>query len=530
MTSARAHIVNQTEKHQMNLQKVCLFTTIYFLIGSLCSFLAAQVVEDPYQTWLSLPPSQQLYVEGADDQKGMGRIFVPAITSPANEPFYAVFQGEELIGERRMGSSFFLPPGKYSIIFGTGSIQQRIQREIDIDRGQTIIFDPDWCALSVDVIDESRNNFKKDLQVYDNETLENFGILSAINPELGEQLQSLLLEPGLYKIVPRGSDPNTFVNFATVHLETGTYTPYTLVINSQTGDFIGSGILPFATRTKQNSLWKHFPAVHGSIIINDANNVTEEESKINISVLTQFENRLLYDQLPHFLLSNNLIEIGALRQEKQTFLITQDRVQLKNTYVYYFLPFLGGYTRFEVSTHLFPTISRFETGRDITLRDLDLIEEVLTNVDDVELEPSLFPLGLKEGIGVNITALRTFTSRLNIRAGFGYRQTYNKSVYKQSSFDVNLYQRIPNNFVRGFETSLISNLSILNNLTITTELDVLFPTGSMDLPVVDLENTSTLGLTRNVTLEHIFRLNRDPALDWTVREQFLSVRISYFFF
>jgi hypothetical protein len=137
---------------------------------------------------------------------------------------------------------------------------------------------------------------------------------------------------------------------------------------------------------------------------------------------------------------------------------------------------------------------------------------------------------LKEGIGVNITALRTFTSRLNIRAGFGYRQTYNKSVYKQSSFDVNLYQRIPNNFVRGFETSLISNLSILNNLTITTELDVLFPTGSMDLPVVDLENTSTLGLTRNVTLEHIFRLNRDPALDWTVREQFLSVRISYFFF
>jgi len=525
-------MTNPTKILRRDSQKVWFIITVYFLIGSLNSLLAAQVAEDPYQTWLSLPPSQQLYVEGEDDQKGMGRIFVPAITSPANEPFYAVFQGEELIGERRMGSSFFLPPGKYSIIFGTGSIQQRLRREIDIDRGQTIIFDPDWCALTVDVMDESRNNpeVKKDLQVYANETLEYFGIISAINPELGEQLQTLLLEPGLYKIIPRGTDPNTFVNFATVHLETGTYTPYTLVINSKTGDFIGSGILPFAARAKQNSLWKHYPAVHGSIIINDANNVSEEESKINISVLTQFENRLLFDQLPHFLLSRNLVEIGALRQEKQTFLITQDRVQLKNTYVYYFLPFLGGYTRFEVSTHLFPTISRFDSGKDITMRDLDLNDEIHYNVDDVELEPSLFPLGMKEGIGVNITALRTFTSRLNIRAGFGYRQTYNESVYKQSSDDVNLYERIPDNFVRGFETSLISNLSILNNLTITTELDVLFPTGSIDKPVVDLENTSTLGLTRNVTLEHIFRLNRDPALEWTIMEQFLSVRISYFFF
>ena len=186
--------------------------------------------------------------------------------------------------------------------------------------------------------------------------------------------------------------------------------------------------------------------------------------------------------------------------------------------------------RSEVSTHIFPTISRFDTGRDITLRDLDSTDKILSNVSEVTLEPSLFPLGMKEGLGVNIAALRTFVSRLNIRTGFGYRQTYNEKVYKQSSTDLNLYLRIPNNFVRGYETSLISNLSILNNLTIITELDILFPTGSMDKPVVDLENTSTLGLTRNVTLEHIFRLNRDPALDWTIMEQFLSVRVSYFFF
>lgn len=481
-----------------------------------------------YETWIAPPPDQQLYKEGLDDQKGMGRIFVPAITNTANEPYYAVFQEDELIGERNMGSSFFLLPGRYTVLLGTGSLDQRIRKEIDIRRGESVIIEPDWCALTVEVIDESRNYHTQDLQIFKTETLENFGIIPAIDPELGEQLQTLILSPGLYKIVERGRDINTFINFSTVLLEPGTYTPYTIVIDSQSRHFIGSGILTAATHLRQSRHWKLFGAVHGSVILNTANDVTSRKTKTNVSLLSQLENRILLDLPPHYYLSNNYVELGALRQQGESFQISQDRIQLKNTYVYYLLPWIGGYTRFEVTTHLFNTYIKFSDPKDIVLRNRQ--GELLPKfgVDQIRLEPSFYPLGLKEGLGVNITPIRTYIARLSLRTGFGIRQTYNNNVYQQSAETDTLFTQIPDSHLRGLEVSLISNLSLLRNLVVTTELDILFPTSLKQDPVIDLENTASLIVTRNVTLEYILRLNRDPAFDWTIQEQFVSVRISYF--
>ncbi len=501
---------------------------------------------DRFKTWVTNSPSQQLYLEGLDDRKGMGRIFVPAMSSPASEPYYAVYQGDNQIGQQRMGASFFLQPGEYTVLLGSGTLDQRLRRKLKIERGQTIIIDPDWCAISVEVIDETRDYFKKDLQIYHNVTLENVAIIPAINPELGEQVQTFLIDPGLYKIVERGGDPNTFINFATVKLEKGTYTPYTVVISSQSSDFIGSGILTSSTRLVKNKNWKMFGAVHGSVLLSSANSLSDKEAENNISLLTQLESRILYDKLPHYYLSNNLLEMGALRQEKQNFNISQDRLQLKNTYVYYFLPNLGGYLRGEAKTHIFATTIRFDGNREVELRDLNDSVKVKKDISKVKVEPPLFPLSLKEGLGVNYSILRTFNSRLSIRSGFGYRQTYNSDVYQLTSDPGDLskpdstvvYGRSEDVKTKGIETSIISSLAIWRNLTITTEADILFPLGEKGrpnidwkLPVVDLENISTLAVTRNISIEHTFRLSKNPRIsDWTIVEQFVTVRLSYFIF
>lgn len=222
--------------------------TILYLISHPAS---AQTVKTRHETWLSSPPLQQLYSEGLDDQKGMGRIFVPSITNPNNEPFYAVFRNDELVGERNMGASFFLLPGAYTVVLGSGTFDQRIHKDIEVRLEETVIIEPDWCALTIEIIDESRNNFRQDLQVFDVTTATPIAVLPSINPELGEQLQTLLLPPGLYKILKRGRDFNTFVNFATVLLEAGSYTPFTIVIDSQTGNFTGAGIIVQGTELKQ---------------------------------------------------------------------------------------------------------------------------------------------------------------------------------------------------------------------------------------------------------------------------------------
>lgn len=505
----------------------------FFIIVIAVQLLAVdieQIEPKSYSDWVTPSPTDQIYLEGLDDQKGMGRIFVPAMTVGETEPQYAIFHDGEQIGEQNTGSSFFLLPGEYTVRLGTGTIDQRISRTVKVVAEQTVIIKPDWCALTVEIIDELRNYVKQDLQIYRIETLESYGIIPAINLELGEKLLTVIVPPGLYKIVERGRDINTLENFTTLRLVPGTFTPYTIVINSQTRSFTGAGILTSTSQLRQRRDFSLFGAFHGSVILNSANDVSSEEPKTNITILTQVENRVQYDKPPHFYSSRNLLELGALRQQEESFQISQDRLQLKNTYVYYILNWLGGYMRFETTTHLFPTYKQFDTSRDVTLRSLSGEDELKTGVREINLEPSIFPLGLKEGVGVNLTPLRTFKARLNIRSGFGFRQTYNNNVYQQSVDSDTLYTRISNSVLRGLETSIVSNLSLLRNLNITTELDILFPIGSETRPVIDFENIASVAVTRNLSVEYILRLNRIQDLNWTVQEQFVSVRISYFIF
>ncbi|MDP8240164.1 MAG: hypothetical protein P9X24_13830 [Candidatus Hatepunaea meridiana] len=504
------------------------FLPILFTIGT-CQ-VKSDVVGD-CDTWL-MPSSQlQLYIEGLDDRKGLGRIFVPAMTCGADEPLYAIFKDGELVGEQNTGSSFFVKPGKYLIIFGSGNRDQRIKREIDIQREETVILEPDWCALTIEVIDEMRNYYKQDLQIFRVESAESYGIIPAINPELGEHLQTLLLLPGLYKIIMRGEDFNTYVNFTTLLLEPGSYTPYSIVINSETNDFTGAGILASSAGLIHGRNWSIYGALHGNVILTGANDASSKDIKTNLSIYGQLDNRLLYEKFPHNYLSNNLLEFGILRQEGAKFQKSRDRLRLKNTYVYYLLSWIGGYSRLEATTHLFKTIYRFDESKNVSFLDLSgrLIEEK-SNVDEVGLEPVFFPLELKEGLGVNVTPLRTFIARLNLRIGLGYWQTYNSDVYRQNSNIDTLFHRIPDSFPQGMETALVSNLSLLGNLSITTEIDILFPFSKDSDIALDLENFISLRVTKNIAIEHTLRLKRVPELSHTIQEQFISIRLSYFLF
>ncbi len=502
-------------------------------VSSLALSSYAQKVEPQVETWLAPPPDQQLYKEGFDDQKGMGRIFVPAMTTPANEPLYAVFNDSGLVGEKVMGSSFFIEPGHYTVILGTGNIEQRIHREVDVKREATVIIEPTWCSLTIEVIDESRNNFRQDLQIFDAATGASYGILSSINPELGEQLQTLVLQPGLYKVVARGRDYNTFINFSTVLLEPGTYTPFTIVVNSVTGDFTGAGILQRTSQLTKLKYWKVYGALNGNVILT-ADNLSSRSVRTNLSLLARLDNRLLFDRFPHYYLSSNLMDLGVLKQQNAQFVINQDRLQLQNTYVYFLLSWLGGYGRLEANTHAMPTLVLFNTPQNLMLLDPNgNLEERKFGIKSFQTAPSIYPLGLKEGLGINVTPLKRFNARLSLRTGFGLRQNWNSNVYHQtrSVGDTLYYQRSEDATQRGLESSVVSNLSFFQNLVITTELDLFFPFTGDTRAVVDLQNFTSMGLTKHITLEHTIRLQKNALLyNYVVEEQLMSIRFSYFLF
>jgi len=515
-------------KHRVIARTVLLLSVL--LSTSRCP--AEKYIYGKYETWLTPSPELQLYIEGLDDRKGVGRIFVPAMTSGADEPLYAVFQDGELIGEENTGSSFFLKPGSYTVVLGTGVMDQRIRQDVVVGREQTVIIQPEWGAVTFEVIDELRTYQKQDLQIFRVESAESYGIIPAINPELGEHLQTLLLSPGLYKIVSRGRDFNTYINFTTLLLEPGRYTPYTIVIDSKTGNFIGAGILRSSERMRQRRNWNMFGAVHGNVNLTSENDEFSKKVKTNISLLGQLDTRLLYEKLPHYYLAKNLLELGAQRQEGAGWQINQDRLSLKNTYVYYILNWLGGYGRFEATTHLFEKSVRFDDPVDVLMLDEagDTLR-VRKGVKTVRVEPVFYPLDLKEGLGVNVTPLRTFKARLSLRCGLGYWQTYNRDDCFGVT-DVNtVFQRKGDSFLKGLETALVSNLVLLNNLSMTTEVDVLLSfEGKLEMKKLELENFISLIIFKNVTLEHTLRLTRDPNVDHTLQYHFLSVRLSYYLF
>ena len=434
--------------------RIRFLAIILLLLSRTNTCLPAEISDDKIRTWLTPSPNTQIYIEGMDDRKGLGRIFVPAMTSGADEPLYAVFQDGELIGEENSGSSFFVQPGVYTVVFGTGTLDQRIRRVVNVRREETIILNPDWCALTIEVIDEVRNYQKQDLQIFDVKSAQSYGILPAINPELGEHLQTLILPAGLYKIVKRGEDFNTYVNFTTLWLEPGTYTPYTVVIEEETDNFIGAGILATTGQSIQRRNWSIYGALHGNVILTGANDASSKEIKTNISLISQLDNRLLFDKFPHYYLSNNLLELGALRQEGAKFQISQDRLRFKNTYVYYILGWLGGYSRLEAKTHLFETTLRYDERKNVVLLDEADRPHIQFGINKVQLEPVLYPLELKEGIGVNLTPLKTFIAHLNLRTGLGYWQTYNKDVYSQDPDVDTLFHRISDSFPQGLENAL----------------------------------------------------------------------------
>jgi len=404
----------------------------------------------------------------------------------------------------------------------------------------------DWSALTIEVIDETRNYFKQDFQVFRVETAESYGIIPAINPELGEHLQTLILSPGLYKIVGRGENFNTFVNFATVLLEPGGYTPFTVVIDSETKNFIGAGILTASSQLRQRKNWSIFGAIHGNFDITAENDESDDEIKNDYTLKSMLENRLLYDNFPHYYLSNNLLEFRALRQEGEKFQIQQDLLTLKNTYVYYILNWLGGYSRLSLNTHLFETIERFDPPENVAYIDQRGTTRIKGETKS-RLKPSIYPLELKEGLGINLTPVKTFIAHVNLRLGLGYWQTYNKDVYFSCPniidttytdagdtilVEYNTFERTDDLSQNGLETALVSNLSLLRNLSVTTEIEIRFPFGKENEPEFELENFITLRVAKGVAIEHTLRLksNPHPTHKHTIQEHFISVRLSYYLF
>jgi len=489
---------------------------IILLFLGLCASAQAQ-----QETWDAQPARVQLDRDPTIVPVGKGAIFVPSMTNPIAEPLYSIYQHGRLVTSAKTGNCVLAEPGAYEIKIGSGTIAQTMTRTVEVDEGHVTLLEPDWCGLVIDVIDETRTSVKESYELFYQSNLENYGIGYGVDEELGEELRTWLLKPGLYKIVKTGQSFYTTVNFATVRLLPGELLKYALVVDSETGNFIGFGILDETSQETKIKNWKLRSEINGSLLFNLQNTATEKD-QYTLQFLTEWYNYVRYITLTHNFFSRFIIEEGLSRQRGETFRKYGDKVELKSSYAYRFFQRVGPYVRFAFDSKLFSSKHYFDKRQDYVNAQGDTVRDA----SDVRLSPSFFPLHLKEGIGASLAIRKSLRLNASLRAGYGARQTFVRESYLLSG---NTLTPMKESHLTGMEMLLTGDARVTARIAINSEFDMLMPSNDPKAWVYDWENRVRMFLTRWVSLDYTLDLFREEGVDELQSEHRILLRFSYLF-
>ena len=141
------------------------------------------------------------------------------------------------------GTRILVDAGDYVVRVGSGPMSQMVSVPVTVQAGETTVAPVRWGGLRVEVVDENnlphRGAYEL-IRVADRQPLTvGFGA----DTLQGERLLTLLMPPGLYRIVPPGSNYRARTDFATVAVPEGGLVHFRLVIDPDSGRFRGAGVV-----------------------------------------------------------------------------------------------------------------------------------------------------------------------------------------------------------------------------------------------------------------------------------------------
>jgi hypothetical protein len=141
------------------------------------------------------------------------------------------------------------------------------------------------------------------------------------------------------------------------------------------------------------------------------------------------------------------------------------------------------------------------------------------NKDKVRTKIALFPLQMKQGLGITYRFALSPTTNLTLREGYGWQQNYNRLSYAnpvnvtQDGVTYSMYQENPDKHSKGLETTIIfSSGNILNFMSINSIFEALVPFDNSSLkPRFENENTINFRLYRNISMDVELKLSYDES-------------------
>jgi ABC-type uncharacterized transport system auxiliary subunit len=495
---------------------------------------------------LEIDPALVEILDSEEDNAGKGLLLVPAITRTENEPYYKIYDKYGYERSAKIGEALPLMEGAYSIEYGSGNQDKKmIKKNIKIYPRYKTIVEPDWGCLIVEIIDESRNFAKVIYELFDMDDGESYGSEFPAEVELGEQEKIWVLRPGHYKITLNNEPFNTYSDFTTVLIEEGSVQKLTIVMETDEEgnptNMAGAGILEESFLAASKEPLKLSSAIHINGNMNIDNELNEDDPEITITMNSQLENYLIYDKDPLYYNMKSVIDLGVSKSSDTDFRLASDDINIKNTGIYYFIKDLGFYGRFDAKSHFFDETQY--SSEEFYSQKFDENGEALGDSvysDKIQTKSSFFPIELKEGVGINYRILNLSRANLSFRAGFGFRQFFNRDVFvydpagtyeDNNGIEHRKYFELASTKNTGTEMSLVGNFQLPFNLTYSTDADFYFPFDNVGEYTFEWENSVKLNLLKHISLDYKFNLKKlgeEYDISYLVKEHSLFLRITYF--
>ena len=503
-----------------------LCSAILFGTAMVLAFASTSLQADE-TTWTAKPGRVQLAEDPQVLRPGKGMLFVPAMSIPrGNEPSYEVFLDGNKVASNSPGRGVLLPPNTYTVLIGSGAISQRMSKTVEVLEGHSTRLIPDWSALIVEVIDESRTAVNESYELYQEGSQENFGLGFGVEEERGEGVSTWILKPGVYHVVNVGESYST-IRKLSVNLEPGKLVQRNLVFDAAENRFIGFYQRPvgqFGASTEQRALISQ-TELSGSVLGNNSQGAAQDQRSLSLSL--QMFNRTRFSSQKNLAILRLVFEEGGTKEQGSAFSKSIDKFEVRGTYIYKVSRRFGPYLRGVMTTKLFTDDVFFDQPRDffkISTRGDTLVEE--TSATEVTLSPSFFPLGLRQGVGINSQLVSTFPLNIDVRVGFGARQEFNSDSFQLASNETSA-EELENTSSIGLEALLITDARLAKAINFDSEFDILVPSADTDEWEFTWENRLRIFLTSFINLDIVADLERDPK-SLEGREQIL-LRFSRFF-
>ena len=480
-----------------------------------------EIEGDPHggsDTWHTAVPTVQAQQDPNLGPAGKGAIFVPAMTDSQLEPKYLVRQDGHEIARTLTGRKTFVLPGTYRVFVGSGVPENMLEFEVTVVEGRTTFVPVEWGGIVINVTNERGTPIRRSYELVHLPDFSYVGVGLGANIAEGEQLRTWLLHPGRYMLLGEGEGYQARKNFFTLRLEGGELVQYTLVIEEETGDFLGAGEVVLESDTVQTGEgWDVDLVLGGSFQFNRSDNVVGKGSGNTINVSAFLEALVRYNDEDNLAYARfNVEEGGDIRLPGNPYKSTTDLAELDLLYVYKVVPWFGPYVRSSVETNFIRGLEELAAPATVARYDTDgTLLGIQQNVTNLELAGSLSPIELQYGAGGRVTFSPDYWFDMTSRLGVGGRQVFTRDLFVEaddpSTPELEL-KRKPDITQVGFEWALVANVYITRYVSLNLEADILEPFDAFDEPVIDLRSTVALRIASFAAVNYVLRLKDDPAL------------------